>query len=66
MVAEVEHQKAGRMKTLGPPIKFSATAAGVHRAAPVLGQHTREVLRDLGYAEAEIDRLAAARAVVCG
>jgi crotonobetainyl-CoA:carnitine CoA-transferase CaiB-like acyl-CoA transferase len=64
MVAEVEHAKAGRMKTLGPPIKFSATPAAVRRAAPLLGQHTREVLREIGYDEAAIDRLQAEGAVI--
>ena len=39
MVAEVEHAKAGKQKTLGVPIKMSATPGGVRRAAPTLGQH---------------------------
>jgi crotonobetainyl-CoA:carnitine CoA-transferase CaiB-like acyl-CoA transferase len=43
MVAEVEHAKAGRQKTLGVPLKMSATPGGVRRAAPTLGQHDTEV-----------------------
>ncbi|HKH66754.1 MAG TPA: CoA transferase [Reyranella sp.] len=43
MVAEVEHAKAGRQKTLGVPLKMSATQGGVRRAAPTLGQHDAEV-----------------------
>ena len=43
MVAEVEHAKAGRQKTLGVPLKMSATPASVRRAAPTLGQHDTEV-----------------------
>src|SRR5262249_13310309 len=43
MVAEVEHAKAGRQKTLGVPLKLSATPAGVRRAAPLLGQHDDEI-----------------------
>ena len=43
MVAEVDHPKAGRQKTLGVPIKMSATPGGVRRAAPLLGQHNEEV-----------------------
>jgi crotonobetainyl-CoA:carnitine CoA-transferase CaiB-like acyl-CoA transferase len=43
MVAEVEHAKAGKQKTLGVPIKLSATPGGVRRAAPVLGQHDEEI-----------------------
>ena len=48
MVAEVEHAKAGRQKTLGVPLKFSATPARVRRAAPKLGQHDEEVRAALG------------------
>ena len=43
MVAEVDHAKAGRQKTLGVPLKMSATPGGVRRAAPTLGQHDEEV-----------------------
>ncbi len=43
MVAEVDHAKAGRQKTLGVPLKLSATPGGVRRAAPTLGQHDAEV-----------------------
>ena len=42
MVAEVEHAKAGKQKTLGVPIKMSASPGGVRRAAPTLGQHDAE------------------------
>jgi len=57
MVVEVEHSRLGRMKTLGPPVKFSATPGGVQRGAPQLGEHTREVLREYGYSDAEIKQL---------
>lgn len=45
MVAEVEHAKAGRQKTLGLPIKMSATPTQMRRAAPTLGQHDAELKR---------------------
>jgi formyl-CoA transferase len=45
MVAEVEHAKAGRQKTLGVPIKMSATPGKVRRAAPTLGQHDGEIVK---------------------
>jgi len=63
MVPELEHPVAGRVKTIGLPVKFSATPGGVRSAAPLLGQHTREILREAGYSDAEIDALVAARAV---
>jgi crotonobetainyl-CoA:carnitine CoA-transferase CaiB-like acyl-CoA transferase len=57
MVVEVDHARAGRVKALGHPIKFSDTRGEVKRAAPLLGQHTREVLGELGYSAARIDEL---------
>jgi crotonobetainyl-CoA:carnitine CoA-transferase CaiB-like acyl-CoA transferase len=57
MVVEVEHSRLGNMKTLGPPVKFSATPGKVNFGAPQLGQNTREVLNEYGYSDAEIDRL---------
>ncbi len=57
MVVDLEHPTAGAMKTLGLPIKFSETPGGVARPAPLYGQHSREVLREAGYAEAEIEAL---------
>ena len=57
MVVEVDHAKVGRMKALGFPIKFSDTKGEVKRAAPLLGQHTDEVLSGLGYDAAAIARL---------
>jgi crotonobetainyl-CoA:carnitine CoA-transferase CaiB-like acyl-CoA transferase len=43
MVAEVAHTKAGKQRTLGVPIKMSATPGGVRRAAPTLGEHDAEI-----------------------
>ena len=57
MVVEVDHARAGRVKALGHPIKFSGTPGEVKRAAPLLGQHTREVLGELGYSAGRIDEL---------
>ncbi|HUL42330.1 MAG TPA: CaiB/BaiF CoA-transferase family protein [Burkholderiales bacterium] len=57
MVVEVEHSGLGRMKTLGTPVKFSATPSGVWQGAPRLGEHTREVLREYEYSDAEIELL---------
>jgi crotonobetainyl-CoA:carnitine CoA-transferase CaiB-like acyl-CoA transferase len=49
MVVEVEHARAGRVKTLGLPVKFSATPGAIRAGAPVYGQHTRQVLAEHGY-----------------
>jgi crotonobetainyl-CoA:carnitine CoA-transferase CaiB-like acyl-CoA transferase len=63
MVIEVDHPKAGRTRALGHPIKFSRTPGAVERAAPLLGQHTRAILAQLGYAPADIERLRSEGAV---
>jgi crotonobetainyl-CoA:carnitine CoA-transferase CaiB-like acyl-CoA transferase len=58
MVVDLMHPQAGPTKAIGCPLHFSATPTAVTRAAPVLGEHTREVLREYGYDDAEINRLA--------
>ena len=64
MVVEVAHSRLGKTKTLGAAVKFSAAPSGVKRGAPVLGEHTREVLREYGYPDADIDALVAAGVVI--
>ena len=63
MVVEVEHPKIGRIKTLGCPIKFSATPSEVAGPPPLLGEHTREILKTVGYDDGEIDALVQAGTV---
>ena len=64
MVIEVPHARLGRVKTLGSPIKLAATPTAVRRGAPVLGQHTAEILRGLRYDDEEIAKLAAKGAII--
>lgn len=60
---EYDHPTEGRVKTPGFPIRFSKTPSTVDRGAPVVGQHTREILKDAGYDEARIAALEAAGAI---
>jgi len=47
MVVEMPHPKAGSVRLIGSPMKFSATPVEYRRPPPLLGEHTEEVLRDL-------------------
>ncbi len=64
LIVETRHAIAGDVKTIGHPVKFSKTPAKVAKAAPVLGQHSREVLEQLGYDEETVARLVESGAVI--
>ena len=64
MIVEVDHPIAGLVKTLGHPVKFSRTPARVASAAPVLGQHTRDVLQEAGFDRDAIEQLIRTEAVI--
>lgn len=63
MVVETEHPTLGHLRTLGSPIKMSATPPDVSRRAPQLGEHSDEVLTEAGLSDAEIAALRAAGAI---
>ena len=59
LVAEVDQPGYGKAKMLAFPVRAGATPARIRRPAPLLGEHTAEVLAELGLARAEIERLTA-------
>ena len=63
MVVDTEHPTLGHLRTLGSPIKMSATPPVVSRRAPLLGEHTDEVLAEAGLTAAEIAALRQSGAV---
>lgn len=59
MVYDIDHPKIGAMKTLGLPIKSNGDLTLIRKPAPLHGQHTEEVLRAVGYSEAQVRGLLA-------
>jgi crotonobetainyl-CoA:carnitine CoA-transferase CaiB-like acyl-CoA transferase len=54
---DAHHPLAGNFKLIPSPVRFGASPASVRRHAPLIGEHNREVLAEVGYSEAEIDAL---------
>jgi formyl-CoA transferase len=63
MVVPLDHPKVTRLKVMGIPIKLAGTPGAIRRPPPLLGQHTGEVLAELGRSREEIARLREAGAV---
>ena len=61
-IVEVDHPKRGKYLSVGNPIKLSDSPSDVKRS-PLLGEHTDEVLAELGYSRQQIDELRAQRAI---
>ncbi len=65
VIVEVEHKTAGTVRMPGFPLKMSATPGTIRLAAPLLGEHTAEVLKEmLGYTDEQIQELRKAGAIV--
>lgn len=57
LIVEMNHKKAGKVKTLAFPVKLSKTPANIRLAPPLLGEHTIEILNKLGYQDNKIMQL---------
>ncbi len=64
VVTRAPHSRLGEVGTLGHPVRYSRTPASIRRGAPLYGEHSREVLAELGYPDAEIEALVASGAVI--
>jgi crotonobetainyl-CoA:carnitine CoA-transferase CaiB-like acyl-CoA transferase len=57
MFAEIDHPTEGRIKQARPPTRFSEDPPSMHRMSPRLGEHSHEVLRELGFSDADIEAM---------
>ena len=57
MAITIDDVNVGKYKSFGIPIKFSETPGGIQKSSPLLGENTEEVLRSVGYSDAEIREL---------
>jgi crotonobetainyl-CoA:carnitine CoA-transferase CaiB-like acyl-CoA transferase len=65
MVAEVEHPGlASPMRVAGVPVRMTETPGGVHRRAPLLGEHAEEILAGIGLSEGEIAAMRESKVIV--
>lgn len=65
MFPVVEHPTEGTIRLIGFPISFSESPCGLYHLPPKLGEHSREVLTEVGYSEEELDRLESSQVIVC-
>ena len=65
MVTEVQHSTLGPVKTLGFPVKLGASQAAIERGAPILGEHTLEVLLENGYTKTSVAELQRSAIIIC-
>lgn len=57
MIVEIDHPIEGKVKSIGFPIKFSNTPFSIKLPPPTFGQHTEEILMELGYTAQDLERL---------
>lgn len=64
IVIEYDHPHAGKLRQARPAARFESTPTEIRRGGPLLGEHSYELLSELGYSEAEIDGMVEAGAIL--
>jgi succinate---hydroxymethylglutarate CoA-transferase len=59
MVVNIDHPRCGTMKLVNTPVKFSFSNPSVRSAPPTLGQHTNEILKEIGISNEDVKSLRA-------
>ena len=60
----MEHPRLGSIRAVRNPVLFDTDGPTIRKAAPLLGEHSAEILAELGYTDSQIEELACAGAVV--
>jgi crotonobetainyl-CoA:carnitine CoA-transferase CaiB-like acyl-CoA transferase len=58
LIAEIDHPTEGKLKQIAPTLKLSATPGRMRLSPPRLGEHTEEILKEVGYTDESIEQLA--------
>jgi crotonobetainyl-CoA:carnitine CoA-transferase CaiB-like acyl-CoA transferase len=62
VIEEADHPVVGRYRSVRPPIRFAKSPMAVRRPAPLVGEHTVEILHELGFTDTDVEALLASRA----
>ena len=66
IVVEYEHQHAGRLRQARPAARFEGTPTSIRQGAPLLGEHTYDLLAEVGYSDQDIDAMVKAQILGAG